>query len=108
MAPTEWGFRCECGGWPLDVGVALRDGLLRIQAPLIGPGQLDDRTLLWWNRRTPLIRFSTTLAGDVWICCDLPVSAVNARELDRTLGLVVLAGAQARQAAALTGPAEAR
>lgn len=105
LTPTEWGLTCDCAGWPIDIGIALRDGLLRIQAPLLPAGQIDERTLLWWNRRVPLIRFSTTQAGEVWICCDLPTNAVTARELDRTLGLIVLAGSQARQLANL-GSAE--
>lgn len=100
LTETEWGLTVDAAGWPLDLGLALRDGLFRIQAPVIGPGQIAEGTLLWWNRRLPLLRFSASQAGDVWICCDLPMEAVNARQLDRVLGLVVLTATQARQQAA--------
>ncbi|MEI6447590.1 MAG: YbjN domain-containing protein [Actinomycetes bacterium] len=101
LTDTEWGLTVESAGWPLDLGLALRDGLFRIQAPVCGPGQLAEGTLLWWNRRLPLLRFAASQAGDVWICCDLPMEAVNARQLDRILGLVVLTATQARQQAAV-------
>jgi len=100
LAPAEWGFTADAGGWPLDVGVSLRDGLFRVQAPLIGPDQISERTLLWWNRRLPLVRFACTQGGDVWLCCDLPLNSVSARELDRVLGLFVLTATQARNHAA--------
>ena len=96
LADTEWGFTAESAGCPLDVGVAIRDGLLRVQAPLVGPNLIAERTLLWWNRRLPLVRFSSTLDGEVWLCCDLPLTAVTIRELDRVLGLFVLTATQAR------------
>jgi Putative bacterial sensory transduction regulator len=100
LATTEWGFTADSAGWPLDVGVAIRDGLLRIQAPVIGDSQIDERTLLWWNRRLPLVRFASTLDGEVWLCCDLPLSSITPRELDRVLGLFVLTATQARNHAA--------
>ena len=96
LAATEWGFTAEAGGWPLDVGVSLRDGLFRVQAPLVGSDQISERTLLWWNRRLPLVKFACDQSGEIWLCCDLPLSSVTPRELDRVLGLFVLTATQAR------------
>ena len=60
VAAGEWGLTLEAAGWPLHVGVALRDGLLRAQAEVAGPGQIDPHVLLRWNRELPLVRFSHT------------------------------------------------
>jgi hypothetical protein len=99
VAPGEWGFSTEAGGWPLHVGIALRDGLLRVQAEVAGPGALDPHALLHRNRRRPLVRFTETGAGAVWVQADLPLVAVDEAELDRTLGLLVEAAQEARAAA---------
>ena len=61
----EWGFSVEAGGWPLHVGVAIRDGLLRAQAQVVEADRLDEHTLLFWNRELPLVRFAHTGAGEV-------------------------------------------
>jgi hypothetical protein len=97
VARAEWGLTLEAAGWPLHVGVAIRDGLLRAQAAVAEPGALDAHDLLRWNRTVPLVSFSHTRAGETWIGWDLPLSAVSAPELDRGLGLLVLAATQARE-----------
>jgi hypothetical protein len=97
VAPGEWGITLEAAGWPLHVGVAIRDGLLRAQAAVAEPGALDPHDLLRWNRSLPLVRFSHTRAGETWIGWDLPLPAVSAAQLDRGLGLLVLAATQARE-----------
>lgn len=99
VAYGEWGITLEAAGWPLHVGVALRDGLLRAQAQVAPAGQLDAHQLLVWNRQVPLVRFSHTRAGDVWIQVDLPRAAVSAEQLDGALGLLVRVATQAREAA---------
>ena len=96
VAPGEWGLTVEAAGWPLDVGIAQRDGLLRVQAEVCGPGAVDAHWLLHRNRRRPLVRFTETAAGVVWVQAELPLSAVTAAELDRVLGLVFEAAEEAR------------
>jgi hypothetical protein len=96
VAEGEWGITVDAGGWPLHVGLALRDGLLRAQAAVAAPGALEPSDLLRWNRQVPLVRFSHTRAGETWIQGELPLSAVDAAELDRFLGLLVLSATQAR------------
>lgn len=98
VADGEWGLSVEAGGWPLHVGVALRDGLLRAQAEVVGAGALDPHVLLHWNRGLPLARFTETGAGDVWVEADLPLEAVTEERLDGFLGLVVRVATQAREA----------
>lgn len=102
VAPGEWGLAVDCAGWPLHVGVALRGGLLRAQAEVVGPGRVDPSTLLHRNRLGSLVRFAHTGEGAVWIHGDLPAVAVQEAEIDRLLGLLVEEAAWARYAA---GPA---
>jgi hypothetical protein len=56
----------------------------------------------------PLVRFSHTRAGETWIQGELPPAAVSASELDRFLGLLVLAATQARGFAAQPPEPQAR
>jgi hypothetical protein len=99
VGEAEWGISLECASWPLHVGVALRDGLLRAQAEVLGPGRLAPETLLRWNRDLPLVRFSHTAAGVVYVEGTLPEEAVSEARLDGFLGLLVRVATQAREAA---------
>lgn len=99
LAFAEWGVTVEAAGWPLHVGVAIRDGMLRAQAHVIGPDRIDPHDLLRWNRQIPYVRFSHTGDGEVWIQGDMQLAAVDPVQLDRFLGLLVLSATQARQAA---------
>src|SRR5215213_5811942 len=83
LAEGEWGLSVEAGGWPLHVGVALRDGLLRAQAQVADPGALEPDALLRWNRQVPLVSFGLTRSGEVWLGGELPLAAVDATTLDR-------------------------
>jgi hypothetical protein len=93
VAHGEWGVTLDeqrGGGWPLDVGLRLADGLLRVQAfALPYRDDLDFGQVLHWNRETRIVRFACTRSGDIWVQADLPASAVSAEQLDSLLGLVV-------------------
>jgi Putative bacterial sensory transduction regulator len=100
LGHAEWGITIaaeQAGGRPLDVGLRIADGLLRVQAfavpadPLIDLGQL-----LHWNRGTRIARFSCTASGDVWVQADVPVTGLDERGLDRALGLVAEGALAAR------------
>lgn len=106
VSAGEWGVSLEAAGWPLHVGVAIRDGLLRAQAHVAPAGALEPVDLLRWNRQVPLVCFAHTRDGEVWIQGELPLTAVSAPELDRFLGLLVFAATQAREQIAGT-PKEA-
>jgi hypothetical protein len=103
LAEDEWGLSLEAAGWPLHVGVALRDGLLRAQAHVLGPERIDPHVLLHWNRGLRLVRFSHTESGEVWVEGELPPAAVSPAELDRFLGVLVRVATQAREAASGSG-----
>ncbi len=93
LAHGEWGVTVEAaqaGGWPLNVGITLSEGLARAKAhALDSPEGIDPWMLLWWNRQTRMVRFGCTQEREVWVHADLPAAAVDAREIDRLLGLVV-------------------
>ena len=101
VAHGEWGVTVgpeQAAGWPLHVGVSLADGLVRAKAhALDSPEGVDPWMLLWWNRQTRLVRFGSTQDGEVWVHADLPVAAVDEREIDRLLGLVVEGAIAVRQ-----------
>ena len=102
LAHGEWGITIApelAAGWPLDVGVRIDEGLLRVQAFALGADDsINPWNFLHWNRGTRYIRFACTRAGDIWVHADLPVSAVDERQLDRVLGLVVEGAVTAREA----------
>lgn len=99
VAPGEWGLGVEAGGWPLDVGLARRAGLLRAQAEVLGPGVADAAAVLHRNRRLVIVRFAAASSGAVWIQGEIPVSAaMHAHEVDRLLGLVLEAAEGLRAA----------
>src|SRR3954451_3174596 len=99
LADGEWGLTIDdVGGWPLDVGVRLRRGVLRAQAVVTGAGALDEHELLVRNRGLLLVRFAHTGSGDVWLVGELLEEHVSEASVDRLLGLVVQAAGDARAA----------
>ena len=102
LGHAEWGVSLpaeQAAGWPLDVGVRIEDGILRAQAFALGADDaINPWNFLHWNRGTRYVRFACTQSGDIWVHGDLPVAAVDAREVDRLLGLVVEGAVAARHA----------
>jgi hypothetical protein len=97
VADGEWGLVLDdVGGAPLEVGLRLADGLLRAQAWAAPAGRLDPHLLLHRNRLSVLVRYAESLAGDVHVHAELPAAAVDARQLDRMLGLLVDAASVVR------------
>ena len=98
MADDQWGLSIDdVGGWPLHVGVALRDGLLRAQAEVLGPdGGVSDHELLVRNRRLALVRFAHSGAGAVWVQGELVPGRRVGGVVDRLLGLLVAAATELR------------
>ncbi len=100
LAHAEWGITVPAeslGGFPLDVGLRIADGLLTAKAlALPGAGDLDPWMLLWWNRQTRMVRFGCTQSQDIWVHADLPVGGVDEPGVDRLLGLVAEAATAAR------------
>jgi hypothetical protein len=104
LGHAEWGVTLpaeQAAGWPLDVGLRIEEGILRAQAFALGADdQVNPWNFLHWNRGTRYIRFACTQGGDIWVHADLPVAAVDEREVDRLLGLVVEGAVAARHAMA--------
>jgi hypothetical protein len=98
----EWGITVaaeQARGWPLEVGVRVADGLLRVQAfALAASDEINPWNFLHWNRQTRFIRFACTRSGDIWVHGDLPVAGLDATGVDRLLGLVVEGALNARDA----------
>jgi hypothetical protein len=101
VARGEWGITLppdQAAGWPLDVGIRIADGLLRVQAYALAADEaINPWNFLHWNRGTRYIRFACTRAGDIWVHADVPVTALDERQLDRVLGLVVEGAIAARE-----------
>lgn len=103
LAHGEWGITLApeaAGGWPLDVGIRVADGLLAVQAFALPANEhINPWNFLHWNRATRLVRFACTRAGDIWVHGEVPVGAVeDERMVDRLLGLVAEGAIAARAA----------
>lgn len=100
VAEGEWGLRAEAAGWPLDIGIALRGGLLRAQAQVLSPGRADPHALLHRNRRAELVRLTHTRDGTVWVQGEIPATATPLEaDVDRLLGALVALADDVRAAA---------
>lgn len=107
LAPGEWGLTVP-DEHPLDIGIRVADGLVRIQAFAVPAADAPaSEDVLHWNRATRLVRYARTRDGDVWVQADLPVQAADSALMDRVLGLVVEAARSARAVAYDDAPADA-
>ena len=100
VARGEWGLTVDAAGWPLHIGLAFRDGMLRAQAEVLGPDAISDHELLFRNRGLMMVRYAHTGAGAVWVHGELPPELVSEPWLDRLLGFLVEAATVARHRAA--------
>ena len=100
VAEGEWGLLAEAAGWRLDIGLALRAGLLRAQAQVLSPGRADAHALLHRNRRAVLVRLTHTGDGTVWVQGEIPATAPPLEaDVDRLLGALVALADDVRSAA---------
>jgi hypothetical protein len=104
LSHTQWGVTVaaeQAAGWPLDVGLRIEDGILRVQAfALPADEAVNPWNFLHWNRGTRYVRFACSRSGDIWVHGDLPVAAVDDASVDRLLGLVAEGALAARHAVA--------
>jgi hypothetical protein len=106
VAEGEWGLTIS-DEYPLDIGIRLGDGLIRIQAfavPAVDAPQ--DQDVLHWNRGTRVVRFARTRSGDLWVQADLFAEWATEARFDQVLGLVVEASRSARAVAYDAAPPE--
>jgi hypothetical protein len=101
-ADGEWGMVLDdVAGWPLDVGLRVRDGLLAIQAQACRPERLDAHLLLHRNRLVDVVRYTHAADGTVHVQAEIPlVAAADPVAVDHVLGRVIEAAEWARTAAA--------
>jgi hypothetical protein len=97
VAPGKWGLVLDAAGYPLDVGVAIRGMLLRVQAAVLPAGVIDPHQLLYWNRQAPLVCFAENRVGEVFVCGELPLDSLDVEMLDRFLGLLLTSATRARE-----------
>lgn len=106
VAEGEWGLTIS-EEYPLDIGVRVAEGLVRIQAFAVPTVDAPpDSDVLHWNRGTRVIRFARTRSGDLWVQADLFLEWATEARLDQVLGLVVEASRSARAVAYDAAPAE--
>jgi hypothetical protein len=104
LADGEWGLTVA-DEHPLDVGIRVADGLVRIQAFAVPAADAPaDEDVLHWNRSTRVVRFARTRSGDLWVQAEVFLDAVDA--LDRVLGLVVESARSARAVAYDAAPVD--
>jgi hypothetical protein len=104
LAEGEWGLTIP-DEYPLDIGIRVADGLVRIQAFAVPAADAPaDADVLHWNRATRVVRFARTRSGDLWVQADVFVDAADS--LDAALGLVVEAARSARAVAYAEAPAD--
>ena len=112
LSDAEWGLTVppdSAGGYPLEVGVRIADGMLRAQAPAAAFDEaFDPWMLLWWNRQTRYVRFGCTRSREIWVHADLPAESVDERLIDRLLGLLVEGAVAVRDYAARSRSRSAR
>jgi len=106
LADGEWGLTIG-DEHPLDIGLRVADGLVRIQAFAVPAADAPaDADVLHWNRSSRVVRFARTRSGDLWVQADLLVAAADARSMDTVLGLVVEASRSARAVAYDAAPSD--
>jgi hypothetical protein len=97
IGPQGWKLVLECAGHPLAIELALRGPLVRAEAAVLPPETIEPRQLLFWNGQAPLVCFAENRAGEVIVCGEIPVAALDAELLDRFLGLLHASAARARE-----------
>jgi len=95
--PGRWILELDCAGYPLQIALALRGALVRAEAAVLPPAVIEPRQLLFWNGQAPLVCFAENRAGEVLVCGELPVAALDVELLDRFLGLLHASATRARQ-----------
>src|SRR3954447_15393520 len=104
LADGEWGLTIA-DEHPLDIGIRVADGLVRVQAFAVPAADApDDADVLHWNRSARVVRFARTRSGDLWVQAEVFLEA--AETLDAVLGLVVEASRSARAVAYDAAPVD--
>lgn len=95
--PGMWVLMLEAAGFALHLELTVRGPLLRAEAAVLPPDLIAAEQLLHWNRQAPFVCFATNAAGEVVVCGEIPVRALDVELLDRFLGLVLASATRARE-----------
>jgi hypothetical protein len=93
----SWEIELDSAGFTLNLELAVRGPLLRVEAAVLPPDLIAADQLLHWNRQAPLVCFASNEAGEVVVCGEIPLRALDGELLDRFLGLVLASATRARE-----------
>lgn len=100
LADGEWGIVVagdSFGEPPLEVSLRARNGMLEARAYVLAPAEVPDaKVVLHWNRHVRLVRFGTTLSGELWVESEVPLRGLDPSDLDQLLARVLMAVRAAR------------
>jgi hypothetical protein len=97
LGDGRWRLALDAAGYALEVELTVRGPLLRASAAVLPPGLVEPRQLLFWNGQAPLVCFAENRAGEVLVCGEVPLAALDLELLDRFLGLLLTSAARARE-----------
>jgi hypothetical protein len=93
----EWTLVLDAAGYALELELAIRGPLLRASAAVLPPGLIEPRQLLFWNQQAPLVCFAENREGEVLVCGEIPLQALDLELLDRFLGLLLASATRGRE-----------
>jgi hypothetical protein len=93
----RWRLVLDAAGYALEVELVVRGPLVRASAAVLPPGLIEPRQLLFWNQQAPLVCFAENRDGEVLVCGELPLAALDLELLDRFLGLLLASASRARE-----------
>jgi len=92
-----WTLVLDAAGYALEIALTIRGPLVRATAAVLPPGLIEPRQLLFWNQQAPLVCFAENRDGEVLVCGEIPVQALDLELLDRFLGLLLASATRARE-----------
>ena len=93
----QWRLVLDAAGYALEVELMVRGPLVRASAAVLPPGLIEPRQLLFWNQQAPLVCFAENRDGEVLVCGEIPLAALDLELLDRFLGLLLASASRARE-----------
>ena len=93
----QWRLVLDAAGYALEVELVVRGPLVRASAAVLPPGLIEPRQLLFWNQQAPLVCFAENRDGEVLVCGEIPLAALDLELLDRFLGLLLASASRARE-----------
>lgn len=103
LAEGEWGIVVEADSAAepsLELSLRAKAGVLEARAFALPAAMVPDaQTVLHWNRHVQMVRFGTTLSGELWVEGEVPLKGLHPSDFDRLLAMVTTAVQAARSVA---------